>query len=247
MSTQPTALITGASRGIGRAIALRLASDGYRVVINYRQNAQAANEVCQIIQQQNGQAIALAADVSQPAEVSELFQQIKKIYGGVDLLVNNAGIAHFGLISDISPQEWRQIFAVNVDGAFNCIQAALPHMIHQKSGVIINISSIWGIVGASCEAAYSASKGALIALSKALAKELGPSQIRVNCVAPGVIATEMNNRLNQAEIQALKEETALGCLGKPEDVANAVAWLASPAAQFITGQLISPNGGFTIY
>lgn len=243
----PTALVTGASRGIGRAIAQRLAADGCRVVINYKQNAAAAAEVCQTIQQNGGQAVALPADVSEPAEVAELFRRTESAFGGVDLLVNNAGIAHFGLISDITPSEWRQLFAVNVDGAFNCIQAALPHMVHQKNGVIINISSVWGIVGASCEAAYSASKGALIALSKALAKELGPSQIRVNCVAPGVIATEMNNRLNEAEIEALKEETALGCLGQPEDVAAAVAWLASDAAKFITGQVISPNGGFLIY
>lgn len=243
----PNALITGASRGIGRAIAVRLAADGYKVIINYRQNAKAAEQVCRHIQQNGGSALPLSADVSQPEAVAQLFEQIQTQLGGVDVLVNNAGIAHFGLISDLTLAEWRRIFAVNVDGAFNCIQAAIPHMIHQKKGVIINIASIWGLVGASCEAAYSASKGALIALTKALAKELGPSQIRVNCVAPGVIDTEMNSRLNPDEIAALKDETPLGCLGRPEDVAAAVSWLTSPQAQFITGQIISPNGGFTIY
>lgn len=243
----PNALITGASRGIGRAIAVRLAADGYKVIINYRQNAKAAEQVCRQIQQNGGSALPLPADVSQPEAVAQLFEQIQTQLGGVDVLVNNAGIAHFGLISDLTLAEWRRIFAVNVDGAFNCIQAAIPHMIHQKKGVIINIASIWGLVGASCEAAYSASKGALIALTKALAKELGPSQIRVNCVAPGVIDTEMNSRLNPDEIAALKDETPLGCLGRPEDVAAAVSWLTSPQAQFITGQIISPNGGFTIY
>lgn len=243
----PNALITGASRGIGHAIAVRLAADGYKVIINYRQNAKAAEQVCRQIQQNGGSALPLPADVSQPETVAQLFEQIQTQLGGVDVLVNNAGIAHFGLISDLTLAEWRRIFAVNVDGAFNCIQAAIPHMIHQKKGVIINIASIWGLVGASCEAAYSASKGALIALTKALAKELGPSQIRVNCVAPGVIDTEMNSRLNPDEIAALKDETPLGCLGRPEDVAAAVSWLASPQAQFITGQIISPNGGFTIY
>ncbi len=242
----PTALITGASRGIGRAIAQRLAADGYSVIINYQQSAAAAEQLCRRIRQEGGQAAAIAADVSQPEAVAQLFAQIQELCPGPDLLVNNAGIAHFGLISDISFVEWRRIFAVNVDGAFNCIQAALPYMIHQKNGVIINISSIWGLVGASCEAAYSASKGALIALTKALAKELGPSHIRVNCVAPGVIDTAMNSRLNPDEIAALKEETPLGCLGSPEDVAAAVSWLASPQARFITGQVISPNGGFTI-
>lgn len=243
----PNALITGASRGIGRAIAIRLAADGYKVIVNYRQNAKAAEQICRQIQQNGGSALPLPADVSQPEAVAQLFEQIQTQLGGVDVLVNNAGIAHFGLISDLTLAEWRRIFAVNVDGAFNCIQAAIPHMIHQKKGVIINISSIWGLVGASCEAAYSASKGALIALTKALAKELGPSQIRVNCVAPGVIDTEMNSRLNPDEIAALKDETPLGCLGRPEDVSAAVSWLSSPQAQFITGQIISPNGGFTIY
>lgn len=243
----PTALITGASRGIGKAIALRLAADGCRVIVNYQQQADKAAQVCRQIQQNGGQALALPADVSQPEAVAQLFAQTQSHFGGVDILINNAGIGHFGLLTDITPAEWRHIFAVNVDGAFNCIQAALPHMIHKKNGVIINIASIWGLVGASCETAYSASKGALIALSKALAKELGPSQIRVNCVAPGVIDTEMNSRLNPEEITALKEETALGCLGQPEDIAAAVSWLISPESKFITGQVISPNGGFTIY
>jgi 3-oxoacyl-[acyl-carrier protein] reductase len=179
--------------------------------------------------------------------VQRLFAKAEATFGSVNLLVNNAGIAHFGLLTDISAAEWRRIFATNVDGAFFCTQAALPNMIHQKSGCIINISSIWGLVGASCEVAYSAGKGALIAMTKALAKEVGPSGIRVNCVAPGVIDTAMNSALSTADMDALLDETPLGMLGHPEDIAETVAFLASDKAKFITGQIISPNGGFTIY
>lgn len=246
-NSQPVALVTGGSGGIGQAIALRLSQAGCRVIVNYCQNEKAAANVCAQIQAGGGQALLLQADVSQPEQVAAMFAASEAAFGPVEILVNNAGLSHFGLITDISPAEWRQLFAVNVDGAFHCIQAALPNMVHNKQGCIINIASIWGLVGGSCEAAYSASKGALIALSKALAKELGPSGIRVNCVAPGVIETAMNGRLNNAEIAALREETPLGCIGQPQDVAAAVAWLASEEARFITGQVISPNGGFTIY
>lgn len=244
--TQPVALVTGASGGIGQAIALRLAQADCQVIVNYNHNEKAAAQLCADIQSGGGQALAIAADVSQPEEVSQLFAAAQAAFGPVNILVNNAGLSHFGLITDITPAEWRRLFAVNVDGAFNCIQAALPDMVRQKQGCIVNISSIWGLVGASCEAAYSATKGALIALSKALAKEVGPSGIRVNCVAPGVIDTPMNSRLSPAELNALREETPLGIIGQPQDVAETVAWLASDAARFITGQVISPNGGFTI-
>lgn len=245
-SNSPVAMVTGGSGGIGQAIALRLAANGCRVIVHYNQNKAAAAQVCSHIQARGGQAISLAADVSQPEQVRQMFASARAAFGPVDILVNNAGLAHFGLITDITSAEWRRLFAVNVEGAFNCIQAALPHMVQQKQGCIINISSVWGLVGASCEAAYSATKGALIALTKALAKEAGPSGVRVNCVAPGVIDTAMNSRLSSAELADLQEETPLGILGQPQDVAEAVAWLASDAARFITGQVLSPNGGFTI-
>jgi 3-oxoacyl-[acyl-carrier protein] reductase len=166
--------------------------------------------------------------------------------GDVDILVNNAGIARQELFTDISPETWRRIFAVNVDGAFNCCQLALPHMIHEKRGKIINISSMWGITGGSCETAYSASKAAIIGLTKALAKELGPSGIQVNCVAPGVIDTDMNNNLTAEDMEALRQETPAGRIGAPEDVAAAVAFLASAGGDFITGQVISVDGGMVI-
>lgn len=242
----PVALVTGGSGGIGQAIALRLSQAGCRVIVNYQQNETAAAQVCAEIEADGGQALPLQADVSQLEQVAQMFAAAQAAFGPVEILVNNAGLAHFGLITDITPEQWRQLFAVNVDGAFHCIQAALPDMIHRKRGCIINISSIWGLVGGSCEVAYSATKGALIALSKALAKEVGPSGVRVNCVAPGLIETPMNSRLSDAEMAALQEETPLGCIGQPQDVAEAVAWLASDAARFITGQVISPNGGFTI-
>ena len=164
--------------------------------------------------------------------------------GGVDVLVNNAGICHYGLISQITPEEWRRIFAVNVDGAFYCIRAALPSMLARQSGAIVNISSMWGQVGASCEAAYSATKGALIALSKALAKELGPSHIRVNAVAPGVIQTDMCANIAHEVLESLREDTPIERLGTPDDIAQAVAYLAD--APFVTGQVLGVSGGFVI-
>jgi 3-oxoacyl-[acyl-carrier protein] reductase len=243
----PVALITGSSRGIGRAIAEKLAEDGWSVVINYCRDEAAAAEVCDKICHSGGHAIAIQADVGIEEDVLRLFAQAREAFGGIDLLVNNAGVASFGLLTDLSAADWRRIFATNVDGAFFCTKAALPDMIHRKSGCIINISSIWGLVGASCEVAYSASKGALIAMTKALAKEVGPSGVRVNCVAPGVIDTAMNSALSAADMQALLDETPLGMLGSPNDIAETVAFLASDKAKFITGQVISPNGGFTIY
>jgi len=232
-----TALITGASRGIGRACARILAADGYRVIINYNSSSEAAEKLAEEI----GGA-AVKADVSDMTQVQEMFS----IAGNVDVLVCSAGIARQQLFTDISPDDWRKMFAINVDGVYNCCKCALPYMIHEKKGKIITMSSMWGITGASCESAYSASKAAIIGLTKALAKELGPSGIQVNCVAPGVIDTEMNANLTPETMEDLKEETPLGVIGKPEDVANVVSFLASEKADFITGQVISPNGGILI-
>lgn len=231
------ALITGASRGIGAACARKLHSDGFEVIINYNRSESAAKALAHDLG-----CTAIKADVSDRAAVERMFSEI----GGVDVLVCSAGIARQQLFTDITADDWREIFAVNLDGVFNCCQLALPHMIHQKRGKIITMSSIWGMTGASCESAYSASKAAVIGLTKALAKELGPSGICVNCVAPGVINTDMNKALGEDTLEALKEETPLGILGTPEDIAAVISFLASSGADFITGQVISPNGGFVI-
>lgn len=241
-----TVLVTGGSRGIGAAIAVLFAQRGFRTAINYRAGRQRAEQLAQQLREEGYSAAAFGADVSDRAQVDRMFAAVGDAFGGVDILVNNAGIAQQKLFTDISEEEWEKLFAVNVKGAFHCCQAALPHMIHRKRGKIINISSIWGLTGASCEVHYSASKAALIGMTKALAKELGPSGIQVNCVAPGVIDTEMNAALDEATVEALKEETPLGVLGTGWDIAQAVAFLASDNADFITGQTISPNGGIVI-
>lgn len=249
-----TVLITGAGRGIGRESAKYFVRNGYNVVINYRDNTDAAESLLSEIKseaQNNtdilyGAAISIKADVSKREQVNEMFAQIEKEFGGVDILINNAGVSQIKLFSDITEQEWDNIFDTNVKGMFNCTQCALPYMIHQKQGRIINISSIWGICGASCEVHYSASKAAVIGFTKALAKELGPSGILVNCVAPGIIDTEMNNVLSEETTEELRQETPLGVFGKPSDIASVIYYLASSEANFITGQVISPNGGFVI-
>lgn len=232
-----TALVTGGAGGIGAGIVRALSRDGWHVFINYNKSKKAAIALAN----ETG-GTALEGDVRDFVSVSEMFQKS----GPVELLVNNAGIGHYGLIASTTIMQWRELFAVNVDGAFHCIQCALPYMIEQKKGNIINIASVWGMVGASCEAAYSATKSAVIGLSKALAKELGPSAIRVNCIAPGVVETDMIRNLTEDELDALKAETPLGLLGTPKDIGALAAFLASPEAGFITGQVISPNGGFVI-
>lgn len=237
-----TVLITGASRGIGRETAKLFSKNGFNVVINYNKSEKDALELLSEIKN----ATAIRADVSNRKEVFEMIEKANSIFGGIDILVNNAAVAGQMLFQDISEEEWDRIFDTNVKGAFNCTQAVLPHMLHKKSGKIINISSIWGITGASCEVHYSASKAALIGFTKALAKELGPSGITVNCIAPGVINTDMNSNIPKEVMDALKEETPLGKIGYPEDIANTIFFLASKKADFITGQVISPNGGFLI-
>lgn len=229
------ALVSGASSGIGAAIALALARDGMDVTVNYFKNESGANDTARLC----GGA-AFRADVADSAQVRHMYDEI----GGQNVLVCNAGISDYGLFSDISDTDWDRLLAVNVSGVKNCIQAALPHMIHQKRGCIVIISSVWGVYGAACEAAYSATKAALIGLTKALAKELGPSGIRVNCVAPGVIETPMLSGFSAEDKRALADETPLGRLGTPEDVAGLVSFLCSDRAEFITGQVIGVDGGF---
>ncbi len=241
-----TVLITGSSRGIGRATAVTFAQNGYNVAVNYNKSSEVAEKLCYELKQYGVKAKAFQADVAEKSAVNEMVKQIEANFGKVSVLVNNAGIAEQALFSDISEEMWDRMFDVNVKGAYNCTQAVLPHMIHNKYGRIINISSIWGISGASCEVHYSASKSALIGFTKALAKEVGLSGITVNCVAPGVISTEMNGHLSEEIIDELKNETPLNIIGTPEDVAEAIFFLASDKANFITGQVLSVDGGFII-
>ena len=244
--TQPTALITGASRGIGAAAARLLAREGYAVAVNYCRSRERAEALAEELRREGRAALAVQADVSDGGQVDRMVDTVLDKFCQLDILVCNAGISHFGLLSDLTEDEWRRIFAVNVDGTFHCCKAAIPHMVHRKRGKIVTVSSMWGQVGASCEAAYSASKAAVIGLTRALAKELGPSGITVNCVAPGVIDTEMNAALGTEELAELRSETPLERLGTAEDVARAIAFLASPSADFITGQILPVNGGFVI-
>jgi len=238
-----TALITGASRGIGSAIARQLAKDGFRVIINYNASEREAQLLISELNNTNSiKCIALQADVSDRAQVEAVFAAA----GGIDVLINNAGIAQQKLFTDLTEQDWDRMFDVDVKGVFHCCQCALPYMIHQKHGKIINISSMWGQVGASCEVHYSAAKAAVIGLTKALAKEVGPSGIQVNCIAPGVIQTEMNAHLDESTIEELKEETPLGVIGTVQDIADAVSFFAGEKSNFITGQVLGVNGGIVI-
>ena len=241
-----TVLITGAATGIGRATALSFAADGYNVAVHYNKSEQAALSLCADIAQQGGRAMAVHADISDVAQVKTMIQRVNEVFGHIDILVNNAGIAQSKLFTELTADDWDAMFDVNVKGVFHCCQSVLPGMISRKKGCIINVSSIWGLVGASCETHYSAAKAAVIGLSKALAKELGPSGIRVNAVAPGVIETDMIAGLDRQTREALKEDTPLCRIGTAEDVAQTIRFLASEGAGFVTGQVISPNGGFVI-
>ena len=236
-----TALITGGSRGIGAAAVRRFRALGYDVAFCYRQSESQAKALVN----ETG-ALAWRADVGDRAAAKALVEKAEREFGRLDLLINNAGVEQFGLLSDLTDEEWDRLVSVNLSAPVYAIRAALPGMIRRKTGCILNVSSIWGLCGASCEAAYSAVKAGVIGLTRALAKELGPSGITVNCVAPGVIDTEMNRQLSQETKAALAEETPLERLGTPEDVAQAIWFLASPAGDFFTGQVLSPNGGYLI-
>lgn len=238
---QRVVLITGGSRGIGAAAARRFAAGGDKVVINYCRS----REQAEALAAETG-GWAVGADVSDPEQVRNMVDNVLDKFCQLDILICNAGIAQQKLFGDLTDQDWRRMFAVNVDGIFYTIRAALPHFIHRKQGRILTLSSMWGQVGGSCEVAYSAAKAAVIGMTKALAKELGPSGITVNCVAPGVIDTEMNANLGPEDLAALAEETPMGVIGKPEDVAEALWYLASPGAKFVTGQVLAPNGGLIV-
>ena len=239
-----TALVTGASRGIGRATAARLARAGYAVCVNYYERRDKAEELVALLHAEGHDAVAVRADVAVRAEVDAMVRRAEDALGPVTLLVNNAGVAGQALFQDVTDELWDRYFAVNLNGMRHTIQAVLPRMIHEKAGCIVNISSIWGQHGASCEVTYSCTKHAIIGLTRSLAMELAPSGIRVNCVAPGVIDTDMVQVLGQDTLRDLAAQTPLGRLGTPEDIAAAVAFLASDEASFITGQVLTADGGF---
>ena len=241
-----SALITGSSRGIGRAVAWELAHQGWAVGINYLTRRDKAQELVEELTGEGCQAAAFQADVADGAAVEEMVRRLTQTFGPVELVVNNAGVAGQSLFQDISDEMWNRYLAVNLGGARNTIKAVLPHMISEKRGCIVNISSIWGQRGASCEVAYACTKAAIIALTRSLAMELAPSGIRVNCVAPGVINTDMVQVLGQDTLDDLARETPLGRLGTPEDIAAAAAFLASERAGFITGQVLTVDGGFIV-
>ena len=241
-----TVWITGASRGIGRACALLFGQKGWNVAVNYRTSESAALSLCRELEGMGVKALALQGDVSDAAKVRRMASRAEYAFGGIDVLVNNAGIAQQKLFTQLTESDWDRMFDVNVKGMFHCCQAVAPMMIAAGKGSIVNLSSMWGQVGGACEVHYSAAKAAVIGFTRALAKELGLSGIRVNCVAPGVIDTEMNAALGPETMESLREQTPLGCIGTPEQVAKAVLFLAGEDSSFITGQVLSPNGGFVI-
>lgn len=241
-----TVLITGASRGIGRATALKFAENGYNVLIQYLNSKQAAESLCDEIAALGADASTFCADVSDSEQVKALVGETQNRFGHIDVLINNAGIAQSKLFTDITDEDWDRMMSVNVRSMFYTCRAVLPEMIRRKSGTIVNISSMWGQVGGSCEVHYSAAKAAVIGLTKALAKEVALSGIRVNCVAPGIIQTDMLSGFTADDLEAMRDETPLQRLGQAQDVARAVYFLASEESSFITGQVLAPNGGIVI-
>lgn len=241
-----TVLITGSSRGIGRATAEVFAANNYNIIINYLNSENEAFFLVNSLEKQGYSAMACKADVSRRDQVDTMIEAGIRKFGTIDILVNNAGVSQQKLFTDITEYEWDRMFNIHVKGMFNCCQCVLPLMLKNKQGKIINLSSIWGMTGASCEVHYSTAKAAVIGFTKALAKELGPSNIQVNCVAPGIIDTDMNAYLDKSDHYKLIQDTPLMRFGTPAEVAYAVLYLASEKADFLTGQVISPNGGFVI-
>lgn len=237
-------LITGASRGIGRSIALHFAKNNYHVFLNCRESIDELEDVrMQIDSMKTGSCEIVMGDAGNPKDVRRIFDKIKGTYGRLDVLVNNAGISHIGLLSDMSDEEWDNVIRTNLSSVFYCCRAAIPAMVSEKRGRIINVSSMWGVSGASCEAAYSASKSGVNGLTRALAKELAPSNIQVNALAPGVIDTVMNGQLNEEERQNLAYEIPMGRFGSPDEVAK-VIWDLANAPEYLTGQIIGIDGGY---
>ncbi len=242
MPMKKCALITGASGGIGSAIALELAKD-FNIVACYNSDENGASLLAEKLRENGADFILCKVDVSDSAQVNKVFADASEKFGGVSVLVNNAGIAQQKLFTDITEEEFDRITAVNFKSVFNCCKCAVPYMVSQKSGKIINISSMWGVCGASCETVYSATKAAVIGLTKALGKELAPSNIQVNCIAPGAIDTKMNNNLSESDKADFANEIPAGRFGKPEEIAKTVAFLASEGSDYINSQVITVDGG----
>lgn len=238
-----TVLVTGASRGIGKAIAVKFAKKGYNVAISCVRNEDRLLQTKKEIESFQVPCLAYKGDMGDMASCQELFDRIKTQFGGMDVLVNNAGISYIGLLQDMTSEDWERMLHVNLTSVFNCCKLAIPYMVRQQQGKIVNISSVWGVTGASCETAYSATKGGINALTKALAKELAPSGIQVNAIACGAIDTEMNQWLEEDELIALVEEIPAGRLGRAEEVADLVYHL-SYKASYLTGQVIGLDGGW---
>ena len=239
-----TVIVTGGSRGIGAAIVKELARDGYQVVLNYHQSEEKAKQIQEELQKENIRIEIFQADVSKREEVKALVSFTLKTFQTIDVLVNNAGIDQIKPFMEITEEDWTKMIQVNLNSVFYCTQEVLRTMIHHKTGCIINISSIWGITGASCEVHYSVAKAGIDGMTKALAKELGPCNIRVNSVAPGIIKTEMNQSFTKEEIEAINQQIPLGRWGEPNEIAKCVKWLIEDL--YVTGQIISPNGGWVI-
>ena len=239
-----TAIVTGGAKGIGKAIVEELAKNGINVVINYNKSEQAAKDLRQELTQDGCNVEIYKADVSKREEAKRLVSFAKEKFGEIDILINNAGIDKWQLFTDITDEDWDEIISCNLNSAFYMTQEVVKDMIHNKKGTIINISSIWGITGASCEVAYSVSKAGMDGLTKALAKDLAPSGIRVNSIAPGAIMTDMNKNLTNEEIEEVNNQIPLGRFGTPQEVAKCAKWLVEDS--YTTGQIISPNGGWVI-
>ena len=239
------ALITGASGGIGSEIALRLANDGYDIAACYYSDEDGIRELEKKLELTDAKFRTYKADVSDMDSIRKIFADATEFFGGVSVLVNNAGMAQQKLFTDITEAEFDRINAVNFKSVYNCCQCAVPFMVNQKKGKIINISSMWGVCGASCETVYSATKAAVIGLTKALARELAPSNIQVNCIAPGVIDTKMNSILQDEDKNALADEIPMGRFGTPEEIAGVVSFLASKDSDYVTAQVITVDGGLT--
>ena len=241
-----TVLITGASKGIGAATAIRFAQKGYNVVINYNDSYESASLLCRSLGSHGYSVMAQKANVANRLEVELMVKETLYKFGSLDILVNNAGIAYQGLVTETDEIDFDRIIDVNLKGVYNCCKSVIPSMVSCQSGKIINISSMWGQVGASCEVAYSASKAGVIGLTKALAKELAPSGITVNAIAPGLIETNMNSNLTIEELAAFVEDIPLGRMGNADEIAAAIEFLASDQSNYITGQILGVNGGYVI-
>ena len=239
-----TAIVTGGSKGIGAAVVKILAQEGYNVILNYYKSEEVAKKMKEEFTGKGYNVEIFKADVSKREEVKKLIEFTLNKYKNIDVLVNNAGISQTKLFTDITDEDWSNMMATNLDSVFYTTQEAVKNMIHNKKGCIINISSIWGLVGSSCEVHYSVAKAGVDAMTKSLAKELGPSNIRVNSIAPGIIDTDMNKYLSDKEVVEIEDEIPLGKIGKPEDIARCVKWLVED--EYTTGQVISINGGWNI-